>query len=89
MATLETYDKLTLDMLNETSVSILKRTFAMINDVETQIGENWRRAFINSENGRKEIAEFLGEDTPQYIAVMQIWGETPLITEEIDYDENE
>lgn len=78
MATIETYERITLDMLSDKSVSVLKRTFANINGIETQIGDNWRRSFINSENGRIELKEFLGEDTPQYIAVMQIWGDEPI-----------
>ena len=46
--TIETITKTTLDMLTVQSVSILKQEFAVINDVETQIGQNHRKAFVNS-----------------------------------------
>ena len=93
MATIETYDRLTLDMLTQQSVSILRRTYAMINGIESQVGENWRRAFINNSEGRKEIAKFLGEDSPELVAVMAIWGDEPTIvpesTDESQVDEEE
>lgn len=82
MALIETYEKITLDMLTEDSVSILKRTFAEINGSEVQIGDNWRRAYVNSVRGRQEIAEFLG-DTPQLESVLKMWGDTPTVEEEI------
>ena len=82
MATIETYDRITLDMLTRDSVSILKRTYALINGVEAQVGENWRRAYVNNSEDRKSIAEFLGEDSPELAAVMAIWGDEPTIVPE-------
>ena len=78
MATIETYDVITLDMLSKDSVSILKRTYVNINDTEVQVGPDWRRAYINSESDRIAIAEFLGE-SPQLSAVMEMWGDTPSV----------
>ena len=41
---------ITLDMLTKNSVSILIRNF---NDNDEQIGEDWRRAFINTKKIKK------------------------------------
>ena len=79
MATIDTYEKITVDMLTTDSVSILRRTFATINDEETQIGDNWRRSYINSEAGRLQISEELEE--PYLSSVMQVWGDTPTVEE--------
>lgn len=85
--TIETITKTTLDMLTVQSVSILKQEFAVINDVETQIGQNHRKAFVNSEKGRKAIAEYLTE--PYLSSVMAVWGDTPVIVEDIEETEEE
>lgn len=78
--TIETITKTTLDMLTVQSVSILKQEFAVINDVETQIGQNHRKAFVNSEKGRKAIAEYLAE--PYLSSVMAVWGDVPTVIDE-------
>ena len=80
--TIETTIKIGIDRLNENSVSILKQEFAVINDVETQIGQNHRKAFVNSEKGRKAIAEYLAE--PYLSSVMAVWGDVPVIDEDIE-----
>ena len=80
--TIETTIKIGIDRLNENSVSILKQEFAVINDVETQIGQNHRKAFVNSEKGRKAIAEYLTE--PYLSSVMAVWGDVPVIDEDIE-----
>ena len=79
--TIETTAKTTLDLLNRDSVSILKQEFAIVNDTEVQVGQNFRRAFTNSENGRKEIAEFLNE--PYLTSVMAVWGDAPTVAEQV------
>lgn len=80
--TIETITKTTLDMLTVQSVSILKQEFAVINDVETQIGQNHRKAFVNSEKGRKAIAEYLTE--PYLSSVMAVWGDVPTVIDEAE-----
>jgi hypothetical protein len=73
---MEITTRTTLDMLSSKSVSILTQRF-----VEgEQLGENHRRAFVNSESGRAEIAKYLEE--PYITAVMDIWGDTPTVEEE-------
>lgn len=78
MATIETYDVITLDMLTKDSVSILKRTYANINDTEVQVGPDWRRAFVNSETDRTNIADFLGQSS-ELSAIMEMWGDTSTV----------
>lgn len=72
---IETYEKVILDMLTPYSVSVLKQTFADIDGEPFQVGMDWRRAFSNSEEGRKSISEFLA-NTPQLNAVIAVWGDT-------------
>ena len=80
--TIETTIKIGIDRLNDNSVSILKQEFAVINDVETQIGQNHRKAFVNSEKGRKAIAEYLTE--PYLSSVMAVWGDVPTVIDEAE-----
>lgn len=60
---------ITLDMLTKNSVSILIRNF---NDNDEQIGEDWRRAFINTKEDKEAIKSFLGENSKEYNTAMQI-----------------
>lgn len=81
MAQIEMITEYALDMLNKDSVSVLKREYAEINGVKTQIGSNWRCAFSNSETGRKEIALLIPEE---YVAsVFAVWGDTPTVSDDI------
>lgn len=80
MATIETREVIFLDMLSKDSVSVLKKTIADIDGKEVQVGENFRCAFDNSVEGRKDIAEFLEE--PYLSSVMQMWGDTPTVESE-------
>lgn len=80
MATIETKEVTILDMLSKDSVSVLKKIVADINGQEVQVGENLRRAFNNSTEGRQEITEFLKE--PYLSSVMQVWGDSPTVVEE-------
>lgn len=45
----------------------------------TNNGENFRRAFVNSERGRKELKEFCNEET--YNKVIEVWGDEALVPE--------
>lgn len=47
------------------------------------VGDIHRRAYVNSESGRADISKDLSE--PYLSAVMNIWGDTPIVPEpEID-----
>lgn len=73
------YEKITLDMLGENSVSIKTQNFITENGVEYAIGQPHRCAYVNSAHGRDEISLALVE--PYLSAVMAIWGDTPTVTE--------
>ena len=65
-------EKKTIDMLTKDSVSILTQKFVMLDGVETKVGENHRRSYFNSENGRYELTNNEPEEVVN--AVMAIWG---------------
>ena len=69
--------KVTVDMLTDKSVSILTQKFIEIDGVETQVGDNHRKAYVNTVEGRKAIESEQEESTLQ--AVFAIWGDTPTV----------
>lgn len=68
---LQTQTKMTVDMLTTDSVSILRQEMAQINGVWTQIGENSRCAYLNTEQGRQQLIEQVEE--PYRSAVLAVW----------------
>ena len=72
-------EKKTVDMLTIYSVSILTQKFVDIDGVETQVGENHRRTYVNSETGRNEVQENEPEEVVN--SIMAIWGDTPTVSE--------
>lgn len=68
---------ISLDELNQNSVSVVTRKYIEEDDVKYFVGDIHRRAYINSEDGRKEINEELAE--PYLSAVMTVWGDTPTV----------
>ena len=68
------YEKFSLDMLTETSVSVKTQKYVEDGGVEYAVGEPHRRAYVNSERGRAEIAAELPE--PYLSAVMSVWGDS-------------
>lgn len=77
---IETIEKITLDDLNENSVSVLTQQFAEINGQTVQVGENHRRAYMNSKYGRIELEATLPE--PYLSSVLAVWGEEPTIVDD-------
>ena len=82
---IETTEKITLDNLTENSVSVLTQQFAEINGQTVQIGTNHRASYINSTYGRIELEAKLAE--PYLSSVMAVWGEKPIIEEQIGFEE--
>ena len=72
-------EKKTVDMLTNESVSILTQKFIEVDGVETQVGENHRCAYVNSESGRIKIQK----EQPKEVvnSVFAIWGNIPTIVE--------
>ena len=74
-------EKLIIDMLTDSSVSILTQKYYVENGTYTQLGQNHRKAYSNTENGRLELAEL-----PQNVqnSILSIWGDTPTVAESIE-----
>lgn len=75
--------RITLDMLTETSVSVKTQKYIEDGGVEYAVGEPHRRAYVNSERGRAEIAAELPE--PYLSAVLAVWGEAPIVVEDNNF----
>jgi len=71
--------QIALDMLTETGVSVKTQKYVEDGGVEYAMGEPHRRAYVNSERGRSEIAAELPE--PYLSAVMAVWGSMPTVDE--------
>jgi len=72
-------EKIMLDMLTEDGVSLKKQRYAPIEGNEYPIGQPWRRAYVNSVQGRAQVQAEVAE--PYKSAIMAIWGSTPTVTE--------
>ena len=73
------FEKITLDMLTQDSVSLKKQQYATVEGKEYPIGEPWRRAYTNSVQGREQVQAEVPE--PYLSAIMAVWGDTPTVTE--------
>lgn len=71
--------KITLDMLTQDSVSLKKQNHTVVDGKEYPIGEPWRRAYVNSIQGRQQLQAEVSE--PHLSAIMAVWGATPTVTE--------
>ena len=69
--------KITLDMLTADSVSIKKQQYTVVDGKEYPIGEPWRRAYINSVQGRAQVQAEVPE--PYLSAIMAVWGDAPTV----------
>lgn len=77
---MEVITKTTIDMLTSESVSILTQKYVTIDGVDTQVGDNHRKAYVNSKAGREELQS---EHTADVVnAVFAIWGNEPTIEEQ-------
>lgn len=72
-------EKKTVDMLTESSVSILTQKFIEIDGVPTQVGDNHRKAYVNSVDGRESLQKSEPEKTVN--TVFSMWGDTPTVTD--------
>ena len=73
--------RISLDVLNEYSVTVKTQQYVEINGEELNVGELHARAYMNSERGREELAEEVPE--PYLSAVLAVWGEEPKVKEEM------
>lgn len=76
---MEIKEKITLDMLTDDSVSVLKQQYITIDGADVKVGENVRNAFMNTQTERDQLKTILPEEF--YNAVMAVWGDTPTVAE--------
>lgn len=74
---MEIIEEKIVDMLTKDSVSILTQKFVELDGVKSQVGENHRRAFINSIDGRMELQN--AEEEQIVNVVFSMWGDTPSV----------
>jgi len=74
------YEKYTLDMLTQDSVSVKIQKYVEVEGMEYPIGEPWRRAYVNSVSGRVQVAAEL--PPAQAAAIMAVWGDSPTVVDE-------
>lgn len=74
-------EKYTVDMLTQDNVSVSKQTFVEYMGQMFPIGQLWRRAYVNSTQGRQEIVVELPQ--AQVNAIMSVWGDAPTVDESI------
>lgn len=75
-------ERLTLDMLTPTSVSVRKQQYVEVNGTEYPIGEPWRRAYVNSASGRQQVQDEVSE--PYRSAIFAVWGNEPIVPDPIE-----
>lgn len=75
-------ERISLDMLNETGVSVKKQQYTIVDGIEYAIGQPHRKAYINSIRGREEVQNELPQ--AQANAIFSVWGDTPTVNEDID-----
>lgn len=74
-------EKITLDMLTQDSVSVKKQQYIVQDGKEYAIRDIWRKAYINSFDGRKEVEEEVEE--PYKSVILTMWGDSPTVSEEM------
>lgn len=77
MAMIETYTEIVLDLLTPTSVNIVKKVFADINGIKTQIGPNVGSSYVNSPADRENLKKDLPEE--YYNTILTLWGAEPTL----------
>ena len=75
-------EKITVDTLTKDSVSLKKQQYTTVDGKEYPIGEPWRRAYVNSVQGRSQVQAEVPE--PYKTAIMAVWGDVPTITEQAE-----
>ena len=73
--------RISLDVLNEYSVTVKTQQYIDIEGEELNVGEPRARAYANSERGRAELAEEVSE--PYLSAVLAVWGDESKVKEEM------
>ena len=75
-------ERITLDMLTQDGVSVKKQQYAVVDGQEYPIGQPWRRAYINSIQGRAKVEAEVAD--PYKSVIMLMWGDTPTVAEQAE-----
>lgn len=83
---METVKVITLDLLNEQSVSLLIQEFEVDEDgnIIKQTGENTRQAYYNTPSSRRILELILPED--KYTELLSVWGDSPTLEDYKPYE---
>ena len=74
---MEIKNKISLDALNENSVTVKTQQYIEVDGKALHVGELHAKAYMNSERGREELAEDVPE--PYLSAVLAVWGDESVI----------
>ncbi|HEX2925076.1 MAG TPA: hypothetical protein VHP38_02260 [Ruminiclostridium sp.] len=72
-------EKITLDMLTRDYVSLKKQQYTSVDGKEYVIGEPWRKAYVNSVNGREQVNLEVAE--PYKSAILTVWGDISTVSD--------
>jgi hypothetical protein len=72
-------EKITLDMLTQDNVSLKKQQYIEQDGQTYEIGRAWRRAYVNSAQGRIQVQEEVPE--PYCSVIMLMWGDFPTVAD--------
>lgn len=78
---MEIKNKISLDVLNENSVTVKTQQYIEVDGESLHVGELHAKAYMNSKRGREELMEEVSE--PYLSAVLSVWGDTPTVDETI------
>lgn len=78
---MEIKNKISLDALNENSVTVKTQQYIEVDGKALHVGELHAKAYMNSERGRAELAEDVPE--PYLSAVFAVWGDESKVKEEM------
>jgi hypothetical protein len=70
-------EKTHLDSLTNDHVHLRKQNHTTIEGVEYPVGPPWRRAYVNSTQGRTQVQAEIAE--PYKTAIFAVWGDSPTI----------
>jgi len=71
-------ERIVLDNLNQDSVSLLKIATVEVNGQQIE-ASRWRRAYINSTQGRASVQAEIAE--PYLTVILAVWGATPTVSD--------
>jgi hypothetical protein len=79
---MELTEKITLDMLNSESVSVVRQQYLNYNGTEMPVGENKRNSYLNTDEDRELLRTSLPENI--YNAIIAVWGDVATITPQLE-----